>query len=207
MSESISITRGLVKLTTLGKKILSKQNRLIINDVSVGEKPPTDFTSFEEFKKQASSSLESIQELINFRANLKSAIVRSNAMTTVKIGKTEMTVAEAIERKNSIELEMNLLKVLKNQFTISTSRRDEMNEQVHRQLERLVDSSFGGKEKVEKDDYDNIAGPFLKINECKLVDPLKVEGVIDDLEEKIEDFLANVDVALSESNARTMIEV
>ena len=47
--------------------------------------------------------------------------------------------------------------------------------------------------------------PFFKNNEAKIIDPLDAKKLQEDLDEKITAFEAEVDVALSESNARTDI--
>jgi hypothetical protein len=208
MSE-ISVTRGLVKLKTLSRQIerMFGDGSPIVG-VIVGEKPPTNFNSAEDFKVKAKSAFDSLTDLIKFRSDLKSAIVKSNAYTTVQVGNTTMTVAEAIERKQSIEIDKRFLTMLRNQYSNCQNTVDTENEDIDRQLERLVESSFGGKDKrVEKSDYDNIAKPFLAANERKLIDPLGIKAIIDKMMAMIDDFLENVDVALSESNAKTMINI
>ena len=209
MEDQISVTRGLVKLKTLAKQIerMFGEGDQIVG-VSVGGKPPTNFNSPEDFKTKAKSSFDSLTDLIKFRSNLKSTIVKSNANTTVQVGNVAMTVAEAIERKQSIEIDKMFLTMLRNQYSNCQNTVDTENEDIDRQLERLVESSFGGKDKrVEKSDYDNIAKPFLAANERKLIDPLGIKAIIDKMALEIDDFLENVDVALSESNAKTMINI
>ena len=209
MEDQISVTRGLVKLKTLAKqieRIFGEGDQIV--GVGIGGKPPTNFHSPEDFKVKAKSAFDSLTDLIKFRSDLKSAIVKSNANTIVQVGNTAMTVAEAIERKQSIETDKTFLRILRNQYGNCQNAIDIENEDVNRQLERLVESSFGGKDKrVEKSDYDNIAKPFLAANERKLIDPLGIKAIIDKMALEIDDFLENVDVALSESNARTMISV
>ena len=59
----------------------------------------------QEFLDDAVSKLQSANDLINYRRALKSAVLQSNAVTKVTVADKEMTVAEAIEYKNSISLE------------------------------------------------------------------------------------------------------
>jgi hypothetical protein len=208
MTERISITRGLVKLKILTKQIEEKINKLTIVGISVGDKAPLGYITKGDFKKMAESNYNSLTDLIKLRSNIKSAIVKSNAETTVLIGKETMSVAEAIERKNSIEFEEKLLQTIERQFSTYNNQVEEENEKVNYQLQNLVESSFGGKDKkIEKTDYDNIAVPYLAVNQRKLVNPLKVEGIVEDLSSMIDDFNLNVNVVLSESNAGTYIEI
>ena len=208
MGESISITRGLVKLKILTKQIEEKIKKFTVVGISIGDKAPLGFVTKGEFKKMAETNYKSLTDLIKLRSDIKSAIVKSNAHTTVLIGEESMSIAEAIERKNSIEFEEKLLQTIEYQFSTYNNQVEEENEKVDYQLQNLVEGSFGGKDKkIEKTDYDNIAIPYLTVNQRKLVDPLKVEGIIEDLSSTIDDFNLNVDVVLSESNARTFIEI
>lgn len=55
-----------------------------------------------EFNEHAKASYQSVTDLIANRNTLKSAIVKSNAVTEITVNGKVMTVAEAIERKNAI---------------------------------------------------------------------------------------------------------
>ena len=57
------------------------------------------------------------------------------------------------------------------------------------------------------DDVEAITEVFLKNNPVELVDPLKIGEKIKALEEELEDFEENVDVALSEYNAITTTQI
>lgn len=52
-----------------------------------------------------------------------------------------------------------------------------------------------------------VEAPIRMMNTPSVVDPLELASKIRSLEEEIEDFLSNVDFALSESNAKTEIEI
>ena len=63
------------------------------------------------------------------------------------------------------------------------------------------------RRKSQSDEYDAVAKPFLLNNEAKIVDPLDVKKLIETLEDGINAFEQEVDIALTESNARTEIEI
>lgn len=60
---------------------------------------------------------------------------------------------------------------------------------------------------VDKEDYDKIAKPFKESNWPKLIDPLNTIELIPTLEAEIDEFESQVDMALSEINVRTEIEI
>jgi len=207
MGEKISVTRGLVKLKILSKQIEEKTNRLKIITYSVGGKL-SEIISKEGFKKSAQADFDSLIDLIKLRTRIKSAIVTSNSVTIVKIGEEKLPVAEAIERKISIASDIDLFDRLTSQFRNVMLKVEGENDLVEQKLNQIIETSFGGKEKrVEKSDYENIAVPYLAANERKLIDPLGVENILRKMSERIDNFQMNVDVALSESNAVTYIEV
>jgi len=207
MGEKISVTRGLVKLKILSKQIEDKTHRLKIVTYSVGGKL-SEIISKEGFKKSAQADFDSLIDLIKLRTRIKSAIVTSNSVTIVKIGEEKLPVAEAIERKISIASDIDLFDRLTSQFRNVMLKVEGENDLVEQKLNQIIETSFGGKEKrVEKSDYENIAVPYLAANERKLIDPLGVENILRKMSERIDNFQMNVDVALSESNAVTYIEV
>jgi hypothetical protein len=161
----------------------------------------------DEFVKSADASVKSINDLISRRNSIKSAILISNATAKVKIDDKEYTVIEAIERKNSIQYERSYLDKMR--MELQKCRHDiEANRvQVDANIQRLVEASYGREAKPSKEDFDAIADPQRKQHDLKLLDPCKIDELIQNLDEKIDNFLKEVDICLTESNSRTEIEV
>ena len=94
----ISITEALNELKLYDSKI----NKAIANaKLASAAKKSSDKVGVvkkEEFEERAKASYQSVTDLIANRNALKSAIVKSNAVTEVTINGKTMTVAEAIER-------------------------------------------------------------------------------------------------------------
>ena len=76
-----------------------------------------------------------------------------------------------------------------------------------RNVLELVAAHYGKDAKVSKEDHDNIEEPYLKNHELHLLDPCEIEKKITELDDKIDEFLKEVDICLTESNSRTEIEV
>jgi hypothetical protein len=211
MSETkkISITEALNELKLYDAKI----NKAISSGKFVGAaKKSTNLIGVqtkETFNDNAKSGYQSVIDLISNRNKLKSAIVKSNARTEVNINGKVMTVAEAIERKNSIQFEINLLNTLKIQYTSASSTVLSENKKVDQQIDKLLET-FTGKDtdkKITKEDQSAITDPYREKNEFELVDPLGLYDKMLTLEADIDGFNSNVNTALVLSNATTFIEI
>jgi len=196
--EKITITRGLTSLKTLEKKISKAINDAEFTDVKVGTKKSELTTA------DAVAALQKVQDLIDYRDNLKSAIAMSNAVTEVKVGAVTMKVTEAIEKKTSIVFRVKLLEKMRRDQMYKKDEVEEINRDVESRLDKLLRTSVGDGNAAEAE---AISKPFLERNSAQLFDPLNIQGKIDALDAEIDDFLENVDVCLSESNSTTFIEV
>ena len=111
------------------KKLDQRINRAIRNGRFVGtikgqkwnEKVQNTVETREEFKVTAKAAFDSATDLIKRRNEIKRAITLSNATTKTKVGEKEMTVAEAIEMKTSIEYKKHLKRALDVQYSSAIS--------------------------------------------------------------------------------------
>lgn len=199
----ITVTEGLVELKTLGSRI---EKAMDTKFVAVNKNPAKGSDDEKQFIKTAKEKYQSVTGLIKERQKVKSAIVESNAITKVVIAGEEMTVAEAIERKSSIQYEKTLLMGLKMQFSSATNQVEIKNGEVERRLDSLLEKLISS-DKNDTETQKKTAEMYRADNGYYVVDPIGIQGVIDALEKSITDFEAEVDVALSVSNARTVITV
>lgn len=207
--EKMLVTQALNELKTLDSRIMRAiNNATFVAPAKICEKNVISNMSKEDFNANAKSDLQSIDDLINRRKNIKAAIVASNAVTMVTVAGVEMTVAAAIERKTSIEYEKSLLRQMKNQYLNSKQRVDVKNTEMEAAIERLVATAFGkdSKTNIKSDDYSAIADPYKEKNEWALVDPIDVLNQITKREEEIDMFLSSVDSQLQISNCTNYIE-
>jgi len=204
--DTISVTRALKEIKLLGSRIEKATTDLNVVDIKqqkFGEKALVHNMTVDEFNKKAKSKYDSLKDLMNRRQMIKSAIIKSNAVVTIKIGKRQLTVADAIEERRSIGFKKALLNDLKTQKNDLDERIEVSREKIETQLEKLIETNVGKDKKSDKEDYDRIAKPFLEANEIILVDPIKIGDEIETLETEIETFEADVDIVLSESNSKT----
>lgn len=167
----------------------------------------TGYDTKEDLERTVKSNFTSIKDLIKRRNEIKSKIVLSNATTEVEIAGVKYTVAEAIERKSSIEYEQQLLNKLKNTYKQIVNHVDQVNEDMNFRLDQHLETIFGRESKTSNQETDAVIKSFKEQNEAKLIDPINLKEKIELLEKEIEDFLTEVDHVLSVSNATTTIEI
>ena len=200
-----SIHRALAELKLLDKRITKTIDNLKVITYKKGNKLEYNITE-EEFKAVVESDMQSVKDLITRRKEIKEKIVKSNAETLVTIAGKEMTVAAAIERKESIKYEKKLAEELKNQLNNLKAIINNRNEQVEYSLERQLGNLTSNPD-ADKELVLTFSEQFRNKEQFTLVDPLNIEKVIEELENEIDSFESEVDYVLSTSNAITEIEV
>jgi len=207
MTNQITITQALNELKLYDKKIEKATKANFVSFGQIGDKQKVGTKDKEEFKKDSKAALKSVMDLIENRNKMKSAIVKSNASTEVTIDGKTMTVAEAIERKTSIEYEETLLLVIQHQNEYAQKQVNSYNNSVDDEIRALSDNN-------KKDDNKALSEEELKVmigmkEKCKkeIVSGFDADKEIATMYDTTQGFLANVDTALTLSNATTFIDV
>ena len=170
--------------------------------------------TIDEFKTQMLSDFHKVSDLIDRRNAIKRAVVASNAVTKVKIGDTEYTVAEAIEMKNhGMEFKDYFMKMISAQYARAKNELDKNSgDPLEKRAEQYVLSVIQAQPKESKMAVDsevmkNLRAQYIKDNTYDIIDPLDVKNVIDCLDTEVNEFLTEVDAALSVSNAITVLDI
>ncbi|GAB0170993.1 hypothetical protein LSPCS325_44300 [Lysinibacillus sp. CTST325] len=205
--KKISIHRALTELKMLNHRIEAATNE--VSSVLANRKSNSKINGAEiqEYEKQMQASYDKVVSLIDYRNRIKALVVQSNAQTKVIVGKEEMTVAEAIERKQSIQYEKDLLEVMQQQYRSAINTVAKENDALPAKLETYLVNILGNKDKQSPEEVKLHTDTFMKRNEYELIDPMNVKKKMEALNNRIEEFESEVDAVLSESNATTFIEV
>ena len=203
----MTITRALVELKTLSSRIGKATEMITPVAIITGKNSPRGYTSRDDFERDEKAKFDSVTTLIKRRNKIKSGIVKANASTIIEIADIKMTIAEAIERKNSITLEKTLLERLSASYYQTIRHQEQLETKCQEQLHRLLEVNFGKDSKVKPEEIDAISKPYLENNAPKLLDPLNVKKKIEELQDSITKFESEVDIVLSEANAKTEIEI
>ena len=206
--EKMTVHKALAELKTLDDRINSEITGSVFvranrhNNMKIFGKTIPDFMADTE------SSYQSVKALINRRNAMKRAVVLSNAITKVNIGGVEYTVAEAIEMNNhGMENLVELRNCLREQYSsVKRMVESENGDKLVKACENYIQATFGTKEKVNNPDIETAQTVYMANNTYDIVTGFDIEKVIKELTDRIDAFKAEVDSALSVSNALTVIE-
>lgn len=210
--ETMSITRALSELKRIDDRIQRASREGVFVAVTTGKNTSQKVfevsMTVDAAKAKIQSSFDATSALFDNRAKLKAGIVKSNAMTLVKILGKEVTVAEAIEMKSSVVNKKLLLQVLQQQYAKCNNTVSLLNAKLDEAIESNLKTIYGtDKSKADPAAYEAIAKPQREQKEAALLDPKDILKKITDLTEEISVVETELDFTLSESNARTSIEV
>lgn len=206
--EKMLVTQALNELKLLDDRINKAINdAVLVIAAKRSEKKVTPNLTKEEFEIRAKAGYQSILDLIERRRKIKAAVVTSNAVTKVTIHGEEMTVAEAIERKSTIDYEISLLRQMQNQWSAQNREMNMQNIRMEERIDKYIET-FVGKDtsKAKDNELEAMIKPMRESGEYALVDPLNIEKKITDLDDCIKGFKSDVDAALQISNCTTYIE-
>lgn len=210
--EQMTIHKALSELKTIDNRIASAMKMTYVMAV----KHPAEKingVSVKDFTDKMKANYQKVTDLMARRDAIKRAVVLSNATTKVRVGDKEYTVAEAIEMKNKgVEFKKTLLHNIS--YAYKTAQAEMMrhsDEVLERDAEQYILSIIGAQPKDSKSSVDDnnmkaLRESYIKNNKYDLLDPLKVESLMEKLEAEINEFETEVDSALSVSNALTVIE-
>lgn len=170
--------------------------------------------TIDEFRTQMKSDFQKVTDLIARRNAIKRAVVASNAVTKVKIGDVEYSVAEAIEMKNhGMEFKDMFKRYIERQYAVAKNELDKNSgDHLEKRAEQYVLSVIQAQPKdskmaVDSDAMKNLRTQYIKDNAYDIIDPIGVKDVIEKLDNEVSSFMTEVDAALSVSNALTVLDI
>lgn len=209
-TEKLTIHEALAELKVIGNRINKEINSVKFVTTNKHSNTKIDGKSINEYSNNVKSQYQRITDLIKRRTAIKRAVVLSNATTKVTINDMEMTVAEAIEYKNSgIEYKVNLLDSLTANYNVSISKMKSSNgENLEERANDYIQKLYGNKDgSIDNAVIESAKKNYIESNTLDLVDPIGAEKIISELNDEIDSFTSKVDAALSISNAITTIEI
>lgn len=212
-TEKMTIHKALAELKTMDARITKAihETPYVIAVKHSAEK--INGMTVDNFKDKMRSGYQKATNLIARRDAMKRAVVLSNAATKVKIGDNEYTVAEAIEMKNhGMEFKSDLLRQMNSAYTAAQNELVRNGgEALEKKAEQYVLAVIAAQPKdskmsVDSDAMKTLRQTYIDNNTYDLVDPMNIAKVMEKLDAEINEFNAEVDAALSCSNALTVIE-
>jgi len=209
MKEQMNVHKALSELKTLDARISKAIDELNVvvqnkhNNTKISGLPVA------EYAAEAKKAYQSVNTLISRRNAIKRAVTRSNAVTMVQIAGKEYTVAEAIDMKSKGVAHLSMLKDrLMNQYAKAKRFAESGNNDLDDRADAYIQSLYQGADlKNMSDEIKKVRDTFVTAQTVEIIDPIGVAGEIEQLQNEIDEFLTDVDSALSVSNALTVVDV
>lgn len=204
MATKMTIHRALGEIKLYDKKIVDLLDKdfVLASKKRIGKVHGIDV---EKYKEEMKANLQSLRALMRNRQILKSAIAKSNETTVVTIGGETMTVLDAIEHKNFMNMRMSVVNTLKAQFNRADREVRAYEDNLQANLENYIKNTT--KELNNKDLIDSLTESYKNLNEVVMIDPNNLRAIIEEMTKENDQFNTEVDYVLSESNSNTFIEV
>lgn len=206
--EGMTIHRALSELKLIDAKIEKTIESIHPSGIAQKGKLVNMHYDRAEFEKQAKANYDSVLALIDRKGKIKSAIVNANSVTELTVAGKKMTIADAINLKQAMQIKTKFANSLEQKHNGTKATAEKTNKQIEENALRLASAALQ-KDNVKINDGDAVAitEPYLEKNLFHLVDPLAVENKIAEIKTEILEFESEVDSALSEINAITYITI
>jgi hypothetical protein len=201
-----TLTRALVEIKLYDSKIEKAIKELNSVSYKVNEIVPEYRTTEADFLDEYNSQMQKIKDLRSNKSALKNALMKANAETKVKIADQEYTILEALNKKAEIYLDSSLVHTLSSQLKSAIAKANTINEKIESDIERTINAKSSSSGNQNKEYIQQVRESY-KSQIPVLINDTVVENLIKTKTDEIQDFLAEVDFALSEINAITKIKV
>lgn len=219
MEKKMLVTQALDQRDLLVKKICDKIRKVSFtetkkhNEEKVMERRVTQ----KEFEKEARSSYQQIIDLIHWYDKVDQAILRSNAETIIETSYGTMSIANALALRSRLNcsnaydsdsnFEGNLMMKLQEELNEKIRVMEQKNKGLQNTAETMRLSILGKDTKTKDETPLKVVDVYVQENTTELIDPLNVRKKIDELNERRETILNELDTKIKVSNATTFVEI
>lgn len=219
MEQKMLVTQALDQRDLLVKKICDKICKASFtetkkhNEEKVMERRVTQ----KEFEKEARSSYQQIIDLIHWYDKVDQAILRSNAETIIETSYGAMSIANALALRSRLNcsnaydsdsnFEGNLMMKLQEELNEKIRVMEQKNKGLQNTAETMRLSILGKDTKTKDETPLKVVDVYVQENTTELIDPLNVRKKIDELNERRETILNELDTKIKVSNATTFVEI
>ena len=219
MEEKMLVTQALDQRDLLVKKICDKIRKASFtetkkhNEEKVMERRVTQ----KEFEKEARSSYQQIIDLIHWYDKVDQAILRSNAETLIETSYGTMSIANALALRSRLNcsnaydsdsnFEGNLMMKLQEELNEKIRVMEQKNKGLQNTAETMRLSILGKDTKTKDETPLKVVDVYVQENTTELIDPLNVRKKINELNERRETILNELDTKIKVSNATTFVEI
>lgn len=202
--QKISLHRAIAEIKNLEEKLLTP---MAVVSVASNKDQMVGSMTKEKFESESQGNIDLFVANLERLRVLKTARNLANATVKMKVAGEEMTIDEAIVRKATASFMKQFITIVKQQMVHSTNLVAAASAEVEKKIEQQMIAIGGSTKKVSEDEVRTIRAMVERSTGKQLVLGKNVESFLKDAENKVENFLLEVDFSLSEINAQTLIEV
>lgn len=209
MSDKISVARALKNMKDFNKKLDdNKLGEIRMVAIKTGDDPILlGGIGIETFEKNVKKAFQSISDLENIRDKTSAAIAESNTLTKIRLpNNEEITVTAAIQRRKYLPQKLTRLKSNLRNLVRERDNFDDAVTAWRYAGERIIDGNVHRDRKTTKAELELQYQQHETKSKPSLIDPMGPEFIEKQIEE-LQAFDSEIDVLLSESNGKTMIEI
>lgn len=201
---TITITRALTRIKVINSQLdnLAGQGNFVRSALADNV---TDKAN-EQFKTKSQSNFDTFKDLVKESEKLQLAIRKSNLEKVVTISGEEMTVSQALIRKDLMAYRSQLLSQIRKENSKVESEIEKSNSLIEGKAQDFVAKLNGDSVQLESALELARNSAIKELKRIKLAG-FNVEDYLETETKAVEGFIAEVDYVLSESNATTFIEV
>lgn len=205
------LTQALRKRQTLKNRIDTAQaNLLLVGAVVSSQEIPENqaFKSKEALTQEMRASLTSYRTLVDNYYDLVSKINIANSTNFIRVGDKEVTLATAIEMRNSLSIQRTFVSIIQKQKRVIEQRVSDSNEALDRDIQKRVQNSM-----VDGMTADEVVSLEQQTRErlekrhlAKIHDPLNIHKLHVDEVDKLSELIDDLDINLNIANATIVID-
>lgn len=204
----ISVTRALKMLKTLESRIHKLTEFKTYVTFSTGGKRKNISHYAQESIDDSQKNLQRLKDLIALRDAVKEAILKANMNFLSIEGVGTHTVAFWIEKNRSLDqIEGHVKNALAKQLTTAQHKVEVENNRHENVIAELLSKQFSGSGTSSAGAQNSIVNSYWDSHKVEVVDPADIGKYVEDLGNRNEKIRDEIDTALQENNAQTMIEV
>lgn len=210
MKETMTVHKALCELKVLGDRIDKEISTLTFLGACKHSTQKIDGVLVKDYIENTRAKYKSVMTLVNRRNAIKQAVILSNAVTKVTIGKKEYTVAEAIDMKsNGVRYLRDILGKMEGHWARAQAMAERENgEKLDLRADAYVKSLYEGSDmKNLSKELQELRENFVASQMVDIIDPINIQKEMQTIRDHIDSFTTEVDSALSVSNALTTVDI
>ena len=216
MGGQLLVTQALDERELLIHKIMDKIKAASFVDMAKRneEKTAEKRLPRSEYAEQAKSAFQQIIDLIERYQKIDAAIVASNANTKIQTSYGEYTVAGAISLRNRLKaakgyenkgFENSLYDKMQEEYERCIQSIHAKNRHLDETAESMRLSILGKETRMKETKPLEVVEVYVKENKAELIDPLDVVSQMQQLKERKDKLISELDTQIKVSNATTFV--